>query len=647
MIILESKTLEVNIDESSLTVQTRDKRTGMTWQMQENGPGDIGVKGHCGPWQGFAFKDAKSVKWEKSRNKLVAVVTGWPYSANVWAPLSFGLEITFELKDSDLKITVSPYRDDTLEASIIDSYYPRGFLFPEKTGGQLVLPYSQGCLLDKNFPHDLDMILPGWVGLGFTMPWWGQLAESGEGFIALTDTPDDIGFRINTDKACGQTVHPYWQASLGGLKYPRVITYRFFEKANVVKLAKEYRKHAGSRGQTIPLKQKAYDRPSVENLKGGMIISTWIMSNFENFKRPGQVVYMKFKEALRRYEYLVKKAGIKKAFAHIDGWGKDGYDFNHPDVLPPDERAGGWQGLKELSDGVKALGHGFLLHDNYSDFYSHTEAFKNPDWVMNLSGQYSESSEWLGGRQRWLCSQQAMKYAKPNFTKLQEEIGLDGIYIDCWTIGHLRECFNQRHPASRQKTREKWSEVFAMCQNMGWATSSESGCDWAVPVMDFCWGVTPEWIPHVLKDKVSAFGISIPLYALVWHDCITVPGHITQEEKSAVIKDGCETNAKTDMRLWTLLWGGIPSVLPFTLDNPGKMDLDADVEFIKSLKVISGLHEKVGFESMIDWRMLAPDGSIQQTSFSDGTAVTVNFKDKNYKIKINRKMKEGTFQDRK
>lgn len=39
----------------------------------------------------------------------------------------------------------------------------------------------------------------------------------------------------------------------------------------------------------------------------------------------------------------------------------------HPDVLPPDERLGGWEGLQKLAEGAKARGHGFLLHDNYAD----------------------------------------------------------------------------------------------------------------------------------------------------------------------------------------------------------------------------------------------------------------------------------------
>ena len=61
---LRSKYLEAAIDETSLTVEVRDRCDGTVWRMQGDGPGDIGLKDHCGPWQGMAFNSAKDRKWE-------------------------------------------------------------------------------------------------------------------------------------------------------------------------------------------------------------------------------------------------------------------------------------------------------------------------------------------------------------------------------------------------------------------------------------------------------------------------------------------------------------------------------------------------------------------------------------------------------
>lgn len=633
---LKSKQLEVNIDAKSLTVSVKNLHTGFEWKMQNSGPGDIGIKGHCGPWQGFSFKDANLIKWEESDNRLVATLTGWSYSANVWSPITSGLVVDFTLKNNDLRISLAEHLPIKHEASIIDSFYPRGFLFPEKTDGDLVLPIGEGCLLNKNFKEKLDITLPGWIGLGFVMPWWGQISETGEGFIATTHTPDDIAFRINTDEKNGQTVHPYWQASLGGLKYSRNITYSFFEKTSVVKLAKAYRKHADIRGQGITLKQKITDREKVKDLRGAIKLSIWMMSDFENFEQPGRVVYIKFKEAMRRYKYLIKKTGIEKAIVHIDGWCKGGYDFNHPDVLPPDERLGGWQGLKELCDNVKAMGHRFTLHDNYVDYYAHVEAFKDNGGVLDLSGIHSESDEWLGGRQRWLCSTQAKQYTERNFNEMQKNMDFDGIYPDCWTVGPLRECFDQNHPATRTITKDAWSEVFANCQNRDWLVGSEGGNDWAVPVIDYCWGVHVGVVPHALKGKIQEFGTPIPLYSLVWHDAIVAYGWITETQDNAVIMEGAVANNKHNQSLWAMLRGNAPTVRPDCLDYPtmgSNDDLDKGAEFIKSLKPIIALHEVIGFEEMVDWELLDNAGAIQKSIFANGTEVTVNFEQKSYQVK--------------
>lgn len=639
MKILESEALRVSIDENDLTVSVKDLRTGTPWQMQKDGPGDIGIKGHCGPWKGMSFRDAQVRKWEATGSTASSVqctLTGWGYSANVWSPLGFGVVVGFALANERLTINVSPYKPEQFEASLIDSNYPRGFLFPKDMAGQLVLPYCQGVLLDKDDPLELDLNIPVWVGNGFLMPWFGMLAKNGDAVLATSETPDDLGFRLNTEKACGQTIHPYWQASLGGLKYTRVMHYAFTNKSSVVALAKAYRKHADMRGQGITLESKARSFPGVESLRGGIMMCVWMMSDFANFNAPGRVPSMSFDEGLDRYKKIAEGAGIKTAIAHIDGWCRGGYDFNHPDTLPPDERIGGWAGMKRMRDGIKALGHAFVIHDNFVDYYAHTPSFKNNDGTLDLSLMHSESTQWLGGRQYWMCSKQGDKYVRRNYTEIKEKLDPDGSMIDCWTMGHLRECFDQNHLCTRTEARESFSNSYGWCRNLGWTLSGEGGTDWAVPFLDFVETVQPDSIPHVLNGKTEKFGIAFPLYELVWHDCITVLGHINQDRKTKiVVKDGCYLEEKGDIRLWTLLWGGIPFIRPHTLEIcTEKADLQADIKFVKSLKIISDLSKRVAFQEIVDWKMLDKDEKKQQVTYKDGTTVAVNFHDVSYTIKF-------------
>ena len=637
--ILESDVLKVSIDEKSLTVTAKDLRTGTEWCMQKNGPGDMGIKGHCGPGKGMSFSDAKSRKWDSaddSSQSIQCTLAGWDYSANVWSPIGFGVIVKFTLKNDRLAVKLSPYLAEQFEASLIDSNYPRGFLFPKDLDGQLVMPYGQGVLLDKNDPVELDMNIPIWVGNGFLMPWFGMLAKNGDAVFATSETPDDLGFRLNTEKSYGQTIHPYWQASLGGLKYSRVMHYTFTNNSSAVLLAKAYRNFANMRGQGVTLESKARTSPSVESLRGGIMMCVWMMSDFANFDAPGRVMMQSFDDGLFKYKRIAEGAKIKKAIAHIDGWCNGGYDFNHPDTLPPDEKIGGWSGMKRMRDGIKSLGHSFMIHDNFVDYYAHTPSFKNNDGTLDLSGMHSESTQWLGGRQYWMCSKQSEKYVRRNYVEIEEKLHPDGSMIDCWTMGHLRECFDQNHLCTRTEARETFSNCYGWCRNMGWILSGEGGADWAVPFLDFVENVPPDLIPYVLNGKTEKFGISFPLYELVWHDCISVLGHIHQDRKTKVIvKDGCYLEEKADTRLWTLLWGGIPFIRPDTLTlSDRKDDFQRDIDFVNSLKVISDLSEQIAFQEMVDWKLLDENGSKQMVTYKDGTTVAVDFSNLSYTIKL-------------
>lgn len=640
---MESDSLRVVIDECDLSVSVTDLRTGTIWEMQKNGPGDIGIKGHCGPWKGMSFRDAQSRKWsgdggkvsENARLSLECVLTSWSYDANVWSPLGFGVTVEFLLQGDSLRIKISPYKPEQFEASLIDSNYPRGFLFSPDVNGELVLPYTQGILLDKNDPLELDMNFPIWVGNSFVMPFFGMLAENGDAVLALSDTPDDMGFRLVTEPGYGQTIHPYWQASLGGLKYPRVMHYHFSNNSSVIKLAKAYRKHANTRGQGITLESKLRSVPKIETMRGGIMMCVWMMSDFANFNQPGRVPMISFDEGLARYKYLAEGAGITNAIAHIDGWCRGGYDFNHPDTLPPDERLGGWAGMNRMREGIQALGHSFMIHDNFVDYYAHTPSFANNDGTLDLSGMHSESTQWLGGRQYWMCSKQSPNYVRRNYVEVEEKLHPDGSMIDCWTMGHLRECFDQNHPCTRTQAREAFSDAYGWARSMGWMLSGEGASDWAVPFLDFVESLAPEVIPHALKDKIEKFGKSFPLYEIVWHDCIGVLGHIHQKKTAVVVKDGCFLIERGDIRLWTLLWGGIPFVRPYSLENCSECpDQEKDIEFLKSLKIISTLSKRTMFQEIIDWEMFDGDDKKQAVTYKDGTVVSVNFYDTSYEIQF-------------
>ena len=77
MKILENSGIRAEIDEQSLTVVVRKGKK--IWRMSEEGPGDLGVKGHCGPYQAFPFREAKNREWrDLDKNSCECTLTRWP-----------------------------------------------------------------------------------------------------------------------------------------------------------------------------------------------------------------------------------------------------------------------------------------------------------------------------------------------------------------------------------------------------------------------------------------------------------------------------------------------------------------------------------------------------------------------------------------
>ncbi len=91
--------------------------------------------------------------------------------------------------------------------------------------------------------------------------------------------------------------------------------------------------------------------------------------------------------------------GIKKLYLHLDGWGEPGYDNAHPDYLPACQEAGGWEGMKKLSDTLMKYDYMFGLHDQYRDYYKRAASFDEDSALMQKDGHIFEQCRWAGGAQ--------------------------------------------------------------------------------------------------------------------------------------------------------------------------------------------------------------------------------------------------------
>ena len=121
-------------------------------------------------------------------------------------------------------------------------------------------------------------------------------------------------------------------------------------------------------------------------------------------------------------------------------------------------------------------------------------------------------------------------------------------------------------------------------------------------------------------------GIPVPLFNLVYHDCVLEPWMMDKTE-------GME-----DFMGYALLNAGMPYLLrDGAYENMDGSFTDSSgmwiEEMISRCKVVQELHEKVAFCEMMRHELLDEDGMKQRTVFSDRTCVTVDLGTGEYEIK--------------
>lgn len=517
----------------------------------------------------------------------------------------------------DVHFEFIPIRE--MKGMIRKVVWPGPFEF-NKTGSDnyTVLPMMQGCIIPTNWKEKVEHIDDGrYYSRDAYMPWFGQI-EEGKGYIAIAETPWDGGYDLNHEGTGHTYIAPYWEPSLGCISYNRKIVYRFLDECDYNTLCKIYREYIKQKGKFITLEEKNIRNANVAKLIGSPIIHTNIFTHIvedsiyydkENPDNNDQLTTFGTRtEQLKK----LKEMGVDKAYVHLDGWGKMGYDNQHPDVLPPCEKAGGYKGMKELSDTCKSLDYIFATHDNYRDYYFDAETFDENQAVLNENGNVDMEATWAGGKQTYLCTTFAPYYVKRNFELLKNNgIELKGSYIDVFSVVELDECFHEEHKMSKKDCMDKRTECFDYVSSEGILTSSEEGCDWAIPHMNLV-----HHAPHALYPNIDtgrSRGIPVPLLNLVYHECIIIPWTLS--------KGGWGIPIPQDGFLYALLNGGV-----------GYLSIEADKEEIERNKIVCQLSDRVAMCEMVSHVFLDETFNKQKTVFSDGTFVEVDFDNDQYKI---------------
>lgn len=586
---------------SDATTEIKDLKNGGTWRM--------------GP---VAFQDASPIEegavWVRTERSICEEYPGRFAGRREGDALQFALLDRLRTKRGAFRVNATldgpwlQYKISDIDESIPNLSFP-----PPVESETLVLPQGVGRWIRK--PVSGRHYLPFFSRLN--MRWIGG-TKGKHAWMAVFPEKNlvDSGAMVAELSA-----FPVWLKSLERWSEPRVVRYRFL-RGGYVELAKAYREWAIAHGLHRSLQEKAAAAPALENLLQGRLISVYaaearhekryredILQNPVGDELIGATpkVFFQNKDVEKILGEL-PEAEIKRALVVHRGWIHGGYDYSHPDVWPPDPALGT---VRELA---AICSHGdpytVALHDNYQDIYAHCPSF--PKGVNhNVKRELLAGGYWAGGQAYILNSRDGLAYAKRNWAQIRT-LRARAIFIDTTSAVQCYESFEKGNTLTRSQDVECKTELLQFFKANGMVLGSEEGADFAIPYLD--------WIEN---RHARVAGESVPLWPLVFHDAAACGRYVNDEDDAGTWMGGAIEGRGYPTVLEDMLWGY------FVLS--GLKDMASWPKRKESLKKTTHADEwfrTISTTAMIEHRFLTPDFNVEQTVFSNGKSITVNFSKK-------------------
>ena len=556
-------------------------------------------------------------------------LTDWSHNATKLG-LTVFLTVCLEGRDEDLVLDVAASEQET---SLRRLDWPGAL--DARDVDYTLLSNGRGTLLPRNWPKEYypirsitpegkiattdHSLLQSHVIESWSMSWWG-FQKGKSAMMIIVETPDDAAYQFEHPAGGPTVIGPRWNAQLNRFNYPRTARMVFLANANYVDLAKRYRRYVMDSGLFVSLKEKIARTPSVNDLIGAPQTRVSILRNmspdsdrYDTKDSAKNYSLTTFDERAKQLREL-KSRGFDRVLVFISGWPHLGYDRQHPDSLPPPEKAGGWEGFKRLVDAARALDYPYILHDQYRDYYLDApsydsqfavreedarvppQAFPGSRFGDSKLGDIPMMRHWDGGKQAYLNNRFWLGHLVKNYQLFFDHgIRPQGIYLD--VIGYVPPDadFTREHPTTRSEAMAgriacmNWAR-----QNLG-IVATEAGADWVIPYVDV-----------INQSGGGSKAILVPLYNLVYHDAVII-SYGARDQQSL---------------LRGILNGGVPE-LPIT---------PTDEKNLALMRTMMALHKRVGLIEMVKHEFLGPNYRKERTTFADGTTVTVNWDDNSFVI---------------
>lgn len=515
--------------------------------------------------------------------------------------LKLQCSVSLPAREPEFDLSLAAPPDSPMQPTV---EYPPALLAPSGEY-RMVVPHQAGLLYtlqDAATNQKFTTPFQSHFCNGLSMPWMGMSDLKG-GLMTIIETPEGSGMTPRIVQSGDQRVFAtqvYWQPSRETFRYNRKLHYRLFDSGGYVAMCKYYRQRLQASGNFVTLRQKQSARPQLSKLIGA--IDLHMRGNDAD-----QVEVVKYLEAKGVKHILVNGDGSAKT---LDWMRERGYLVGsyriYTDIYPPRP------GLKE------EMARGYT-----QDAY----AMKDGSPVHGFG--YTEER-----KTTYRCSQLQLPLMKELIPPLVREHHYEAIFLDVVTSGGAsRDCYNPAHPLDRPGDLNNKIAMLRYTTGLGLVTGSEDGADWAAPYLDYFEGMVmtrrfgyvkgvtvntwpskfdldDEYINVNLNEKVRA-----PLWDLVFHDSVvsTWRWNFTPDRYS-------------DPKWWNKhdLMDMIGGDLPIFMVN--RKHLEANGERIaQTYKDVSEWNGRIGWDELVDHRALMPDRSVQESRFSSGWAIVINF----------------------
>ncbi len=566
----------VSLDPATAGLTLADRRTGATWLPRPD------------PGSPLLVADARS-----DGRTLTATLT------DLTRDLEIRVRIEVDATAPEALVTLAA--DGPLGAPL--AWPPP---FETAPGQRLIVPMNEGIGFPVDDPAAPAMRLIAYGGHGICMAFYG-VADGERGVMGLLETPDDAAVRFARPEGGRLAISPEWVPQRGRFGTERKLRLVAIDRGGYVAMCKRYRAHARTTGLLKAFTEKQRERPGVAKLAGA--VNVWFMDGG--------------KTAMGRD---LADAGIRRVLWSAGGSSNELAELNRLGFL-----TSRYDIFQDCMDPAQFPN----LHRKHGDWTS--EAWPtgiviraNGDWERGWQVKAKDGAMIPCGV---LCDRLAPEWARRRIGEELKSKAFGGRFIDTTTASSWRECYATNHPMTRTESRRFKMELLNVISGeFKLVCGSETGHDAAVPFADFFEGMlslgpfrvpdsgrdtmrkwTEEEVPERVERFQAGYGYRLPLWELVYHDCCVAQWYWGDYNN--------KLPSQWDRRdLWNALYG----TPPMWMFNRKEWERDR-ARFVRSYETATPVAARTMMHEMTDHRWLAPDGSVQQSSFADGTVVTVNF----------------------